>query len=77
MLCLICTLCLSPLGTLEPLYSDQFPLNNKKLNIPFLLRYHLNHPANANIIPLLFEKVVEMGQSEFRLLKLLCPQVRL
>jgi hypothetical protein len=24
-------------GTLQPLYTDQFPVNNKKLNIPFLL----------------------------------------
>jgi hypothetical protein len=30
-------LLLSLSNTLEPLYNDQFPVNNKKLNIPFYL----------------------------------------
>merc|ERR1712137_2201 len=48
---LIFSLLLTPCGTLEHLYTDQFPLDNKKLNIPFFLRYHLNHPDNSAILP--------------------------
>jgi len=36
--------------TLEPLYTSQFPMRNLKMNIMFILRLHLNHPANERII---------------------------
>jgi hypothetical protein len=72
---LILTLMLTPIGTLEPLYSDQFPLNNKKHNVPFLLRMHLNHPLNRDIIPELAEATCELGRTEFSLLKLLCTRL--
>jgi len=72
---LILTLMLTPLGTLEPLYSDQFPLNNKKHNVPFLLRMHLNHPLNRDIIPELADATRELGRSEYTLLKLLCTRL--
>ena len=72
---LIFQLLLTPFGTLEKLYTDQFPLNNKKLNIPFLLRYHLSHPENSNIIPQLISESKLMGRDIFRLLKLLCTQL--
>ncbi|KAL6064721.1 NEK protein kinase [Balamuthia mandrillaris] len=74
-LLLIFSLMLSPNDTLESLYNDQFPLNNKKLNIPFYLSMHINHPANAGIIPELTSKTLELGTSPFRLLKLLCKQL--
>ena len=63
---LIFSLMITPLGTLEHLYSDQFPLNAKKLNIPFLLRMHLNHPSNRSVIPELAKKTREAGPDEYR-----------
>ena len=72
---LLFSLMLTPSGTLEPLYSDQFPLDNKKHNIPFLLREHLSHNANQNIIPQLVDESLEMGRCYFRLLKLLCTKL--
>lgn len=72
---LIFSLMLTQIGTLETLYSDQYPLDNKKLNIPFLLRAHLNHPANRNMIPILLNEIKLMGPLEFRLFKLLCVRL--
>lgn len=37
-------------GTLQPLYTDQFPVNNKKLNIPFLL--HSRAPIHFSFLSL-------------------------
>eukprot|EP01087_Luapelamoeba_hula_P014048 TRINITY_DN4056_c1_g1_i1.p1 TRINITY_DN4056_c1_g1~~TRINITY_DN4056_c1_g1_i1.p1 ORF type:complete len:3194 (-),score=531.19 TRINITY_DN4056_c1_g1_i1:7-9588(-) len=68
---LIFSLLLSSLGILEPKYTDQFPSNNKKLNIPYLLHIHINHPANSSLIPDLCEKTRQMRPSAFRLFKLL------
>ena len=39
--------------------------------ISFLFLSDINHPANVHIIPLLCERTLEMGASEYRLLKLL------
>ncbi len=39
-------------GTLQPLYTDQFPVNNKKLNIPFLL--HSRAPIHVSFLSLSF-----------------------
>jgi protein-tyrosine phosphatase len=72
---LIFSLMLTPWGSLETRYSDQFPLDNKKLNIPFFLRTHINHPANQSMIPLLSEVTQRMGRDAFRLLKLLCTRL--
>ena len=72
---LIFSLMLTQIGTLENLYSDQFPLDNKKLNIPFLLRAHLSHPANRKIIPTLRNELYSMGVMEFRLFKLMCTRL--
>lgn len=52
---LIMSLFLAPSGLLEPYYADQYPTNNKKLNIPYLLHLHINHPENSSIIPDLCE----------------------
>eukprot|EP01088_Endostelium_zonatum_P014717 TRINITY_DN3332_c0_g1_i2.p1 TRINITY_DN3332_c0_g1~~TRINITY_DN3332_c0_g1_i2.p1 ORF type:complete len:1535 (-),score=318.61 TRINITY_DN3332_c0_g1_i2:98-4702(-) len=74
-LLLIFSLLLRPNHTLEPLYTDSYPLNNKKMNIPFYLSRHINHPANAPIIPELCEKTLLLGETPFRLLKLLCKKL--
>lgn len=55
------------------MYCDQMPIIQGKLNILYILHYHLNHPSNKSIIPLLAENVSKIkpylaGQ---RLLKLL------
>ena len=72
---LLLTLMITTNETLEPLYSDRFPLDNKQLNIPFLLREHLSHNANQNIIPQLVDETLLMGDRYFRLLKLLCVKL--
>jgi len=68
---LIFSLLLNSNQTLEHLYSDQFPIVAKKLNVPFILHMHINHPANEKIIPELTTRTHEMGQNHFRILKLL------
>jgi len=50
-------------------------MNCKKLNIPFLLHHHVNHPSNRTVVPRLSEKLREMGPTEFRLMKLLCKRL--
>ncbi|KYQ93892.1 putative protein kinase [Tieghemostelium lacteum] len=68
---LIFSLLLNSNHTLEHLYSDQFPLVAKKLNVPFILHLHISYPENEKIIPELCKKTHEMGPNYFRLLKLL------
>eukprot|EP00727_Mastigamoeba_balamuthi_P012987 m51a1_g8310 putative protein kinase (2055) ;mRNA; f:75379-83383 len=58
-------------GTLDPRLNDQFPIQNKKLNIPFVLWLHLSHKANFSLLPELYHAVREAGDAPFRLLKLL------
>lgn len=53
----------------------QFPVTDKKLNIPFYLRLHLNHPSNRGVIPPLTARLRELGTPQFRLLKLLVTQL--
>src|SRR3990167_1082659 len=72
---LIFSLMLTPCGTLDSLYSEQFPTNAKKLNIPFLVRMHISHPANKKIMPLLISETQKMGRDTFRLLKLLATEL--
>lgn len=47
--------------TLDPLYSDQFPMVAKKLNIPFILHLHINHPQNEAMISELVSATQAMG----------------
>jgi hypothetical protein len=76
-LSLIFCLLLTPTrGTLEELYCSQYPINNGKPNVLFLLHRHLNHSSNQHILPRLVRIVGHIvpplaGQ---RLLKLLCAQ---
>lgn len=35
---------------MEPLYTNQFPMRVLKFNVPYVLRLHLNHRANENIL---------------------------
>jgi hypothetical protein len=54
MLALIVCLLLTPeRGTLDDLYCSQYPLDNGKPNVLFLLSHHLNHPMNSAKIPLI------------------------
>jgi hypothetical protein len=61
-------------GLLDPLYCDRFPITEGKMNVLYILHYHLNHPSNRSIIPLLSESVSKIKPylSGQRLLKLLC-----
>ncbi|KAF2073302.1 hypothetical protein CYY_005379 [Polysphondylium violaceum] len=68
---LIFSLLLNSNQTLEHSYSDQFPIVAKKLNVPFILHMHINHPDNEKIIPELTTRTHEMGPNHFRILKLL------
>jgi serine/threonine protein kinase len=75
MLGLVFCLLLTPTrGTLEESYCLQYPINNGKPNVLFMLHSHLNHPSNQHILPRLAQLVSHIvpplaGQ---RLLKLLC-----
>jgi hypothetical protein len=60
-------------GLLDSRYSEQYPLQSHKRNIPFLLSLHLNHSANAKVLPVLTQHVEKISHiGGFRLLKLLC-----
>jgi hypothetical protein len=74
-LTLLLDLMTTPIGTLDALYVSQFPVQDKKLNIPFYLRLHLNHPSNRAVIPPLAARLRELGATQFRLLKLLSTQL--
>jgi len=43
---IVCLLLTPERGTLDDLYCSQFPIDNGKQNILFLLHHHLNHPKN-------------------------------
>ena len=72
---LMVTLLLSPnRGTLDEYYTSQYPIDDGKPNILYIMHFHLNHASNQHILPLLLQKMAEVkpfpaGQ---RLLKLLC-----
>jgi hypothetical protein len=67
---LFISLMLNPEGSLEALYSDRFPMESRRLNAPFFLTFHLNHAANANIVPVLLKQLGRSKPSAFRILKL-------
>ena len=60
-------------GQLDPLYCDQMPIINGKLNVLYILHHHLNHPFNSSILPLLKKEVsiIKPYRAGERLLKLL------
>jgi len=74
MLTLILTLLLTPKrGLLDARYCDQYPLQNHKRNVPFLLSFHLNHSANRAVLPWLSQQVEAITHlGGLRLLKLFC-----
>ena len=57
-------------GTLNALYMDQLPLEHNKLNIPYYLHAHLNHPANEHLIEPLNRASLALGPHVHRLFKL-------
>lgn len=63
-------------GQLDPIYCDQLPIIHGKLNVLYILHYHLNHDRNRSIIPILAESVskIKPSLSGQRLLKLLTNQ---
>ena len=71
---IICLLLTPTRGTLDELYCYQYPINNGKPNVLFLLHHHLNHPSNHHILPKLLNLVSHIVPtlSGQRLLKLLC-----
>ena len=57
--------------TLDDRYFDQFPLQNKKMNIPFILSKHINHPANKDIVAPLMIEARNVGRSAVVFMKLI------
>eukprot|EP00127_Corallochytrium_limacisporum_P003462 Clim_evm90s149 gene=Clim_evmTU90s149 len=43
--------------TLDPNYSDTYPLEKQKPNAPFILYKHLNHPKNAELSHRIYQRV--------------------
>jgi len=65
-------LILDPEGPLlDAQHTHQFPLEKHRPNIPFLLRTHMNHPANERVLPQLLARVSARSAAAHRLLKLL------
>lgn len=62
-------------GDLEPLYSDNLPTANRRLNAPFFLYHHLNHPANAQTLQTLCVRVRALGAPAERILRLTCRRL--
>ncbi|GAQ90638.1 hypothetical protein KFL_006660010, partial [Klebsormidium nitens] len=62
-------------GDLEPLYSDNLPTANRRLNAPFFLFHHLNHPANAQALQTLCARARALGAPAERILRLTCQRL--
>ena len=71
---LFCLLLKPPRGVLDGLYCSSNPSDEGKQNVLYLLHFHLNHPLNQDILPLLVKIVAKIkpALSGQRLLKLLC-----
>ena len=69
---IIFSLVVDPDGQLDRAYCDQYPWDKKMANIPFLLTHHLNHPANATLLPKLLPRLEELGQGPPQFLRSLC-----
>ncbi|KAL2623593.1 hypothetical protein R1flu_003798 [Riccia fluitans] len=63
-------LMLNTQGSLEACYSDRFPMENRKINAPFFLSYHLNHAANSYLLPCLSKRMKDFKPAAYRILKL-------
>eukprot|EP00347_Sterkiella_histriomuscorum_P005241 403357349 len=78
MISLLSCLLLKPeRGILDDLYCSQYPVDNGKQNILYLMHHHLNHASNQSVVQKVLNKVGEVhpplaGQ---RLMKLLCSQL--
>ena len=60
-------------GQLDPLECFQLPIIKGKLNVLYLLHYHLNHESNKSILPILADTVSRIkpylsGQRLYKLL---------
>jgi len=63
MVALILALLVTPKrGLLDSRYCDQYPLQNHRRNIPYLLSVHLNHAANKAVLPWLFQQMESIGR---------------
>jgi hypothetical protein len=74
-LTLMISLLLTPTrGTLDDHYTSQYPVDDGKPNILYIMHFHLNHPSNHHILPALLRKSSEVNPypAGQRLLKLLC-----
>jgi len=74
---IFCLLLRPQRGTLDEYYCSQYPIDNGKQNVLYLLQFHLNHPENQVIIPKLLKQATQItpplaGQ---RLMKLLCSSL--
>ncbi len=71
---LFCLLLKPKRGTLDELYCSARPADDGKQNVLYLLHFHLNHPLNYRILPILHQVVAEIrpALAGLRLLKLLC-----
>jgi serine/threonine protein kinase len=73
----ICLLLQPQRGTLDELYCHQYPIDNGKENVLYILHQHLCHEANNDVIQSLLEEVHNISPplAGQRLLKLMCPQL--
>ena len=56
---LIFSLILTPQkGTLDDLYCCRYPIEDGKPPVLHYLHYHLNHPSNQSLIPMIYKKVI-------------------
>jgi hypothetical protein len=60
-------------GQLDLMYCDQMPITHGKLNVLYILHYHLNHDRNKAVVGILAEYVSKIkpslcGQRLFKLL---------
>jgi len=54
----------------EKLYYAEFPAEAERLNIPWVLKEHLNHKGNTKLVPMLVDRAARMSPGIMRLLKL-------
>ncbi|PRP83232.1 hypothetical protein PROFUN_09444 [Planoprotostelium fungivorum] len=63
-------------NTLSSMYCDSYPLQNRKLNILFILHLHINHPMNEGVISELYSQIISHHSRPcYILLKLLCTKL--
>ena len=74
---LMCLLLRPERGTLDDLYCLQYPIDNGKQNVLFMLNQHLSHEANSEVITELVQEMQKISPplAGQRLLKLMCPSL--